>query len=110
MKTLTIYIDDEAVYEYDKGSSLEERQLAFLDKMDSDMDRGIKIRGELITDPDTKQRAMFVTMNLIKAMQQGNDAIITVSCAYLVNRMPALIEVHANKKNDTINIDFTEEH
>ncbi|MEJ2142317.1 MAG: hypothetical protein P8Y24_08180 [Gammaproteobacteria bacterium] len=110
MKTLTIYVNEEAVYEYDRDTHLEESQLAFLDKMDRDMGRGIKVKGELIANPDKKQRANFVVMNLIKAMKQDNDAIISVSCAYLANRIPALVEVHANKNNDAMNIDLIEEH
>lgn len=41
MNTLTVYANDEIVYEYDKEIIIEEQKLAFLDKMDSDMDRGI---------------------------------------------------------------------
>lgn len=110
MKTLTIYINEEPVYEYDKDSYIEESQIAFLDKMDSDMGRGIKIEGKMIANPEKKQRANFVVMNLIKAMKQENDAIIFASCAYLVNRMPTLVEVHANKNNGDLNIELVEEH
>ena len=73
------------------------------------MERGIKIRGELITQPDSQQRATFVVMNLIKALQQDNDAVVVASCAYLVNRDPALVEVHANDSNNSINIELINE-
>ena len=53
------------------------------------MDSGIKLHGELLVKPDTRQRATFVVMNLIKALQQGNEAAISASCAYLVSRHPA---------------------
>ncbi|MBE9564273.1 MAG: hypothetical protein IMF17_03430 [Proteobacteria bacterium] len=48
-------------------------------------------------------------MNLIKALQQDNDAVKISSCAYLVNRFPALIEVHADDDENTIKIELIEE-
>lgn len=110
MKKLTIFVNEQAVYDYDRGNSIGEQQLAFLDKMDSDMKKGIKVKGELIAQPDSQQRAIFVAMNLLKALQQDNDAAISASCAYLVTRNPALIEVHANDGEKTINIEFINEH
>jgi hypothetical protein len=106
MKTLSVFINDQLVYEYDKDKSFDDRQQAFLDKMDSDMNRGLKIQGELITTPDSQQRAKFVAMILIKALQQEKDAIISASCAYLVNRQPSLIEIRVNDHENTVNIEL----
>ena len=110
MVNLTLYINNEFVFEFDKEHPIDDEQLSFLDKMDADMDRGIKIYGELITNPDIKQKATFITMNLIKALQQDNQAIITASCAYLVNRMPRISEVHAKDSENKIIIEFIEEN
>ena len=106
MGKLSVYINNEVVYDFDKEHALEEQQRSFLDKMDDDMERGIKIKGELLTNPDNKQRATFVSMNLIKAIQQDNDAIIFASCAYLANRDPELTEVHANDHDGSVKIEF----
>ena len=110
MKKLTIYVNDQVAYDYDKETALEDEQLVFFDKMDSDMARGIKIQGELIANPNNSQRATFVAMNLIRALQQDNEAIISASCAYLVNRLPTLIKVHARDIGNTVNIELVEEH
>ena len=110
MRKLTIYVNDQVAYEYDNEVTFEKEQLAFFDKMDSDMDRGIKIKGKLIANPDSKQRATFVAMNLIRALQQDNEAILSASCAYLVNRLPELIEVHVNDQGNTVNIELVERH
>jgi hypothetical protein len=109
MKKLTVFVNDQVVYEYDRERTFDDRQLEFLDKMDSDMARGIKIQGELITRPDSKQRATFVAMNLVKALQQENEAKIAVSCAYLSQRQPQLIEVHANDHEQKVKIELVEE-
>jgi len=109
MKKLTFFINEEVVYEHDREISFEQQQLEFLDKMDKDMESGIKIRGELTIHPDLQQRTTFVVMNLIKGLQQDNDAVIFSSCAYLINRHPELIEVHANDHEDTISINLVNE-
>lgn len=106
MKTLTVYINNESVYEYDRNVDYEAEQLAFFDKMDKDMGNGIKIRGELITQPDSEERRIFVAMNLIRALQQDNDAIISATCAYLTNSNPNLFEVHANDSDNGVLIEF----
>jgi len=103
-------INDQFVYEFDREMYLEPEQLTFLEKMDTDMDRGVKIQGELIVESDNRQRAVFISMNLIKALQQDNDAAKFVSCAYLVKRMPSLVEVRASDQENTINIELIEEH
>jgi len=109
MDKLTVFINNEIVFEYDRDLTIEDQQLAFLDRMDADMERGIKIRGELLVNPDSQQRATFVAMNLIKALQQDNEAVISASCAYLANRHPALIEVHANDHDNAVKIELIEE-
>lgn len=109
MNKLSVLINNEVVFDYDNESTFDDQQLTFLDSMDSDMDKGIKIHGELLANPDSQQRATFVAMNLIKALQQDNDAVKMASCAYLLNRFPQLIEVHANDHDNTIKIDLIEE-
>jgi hypothetical protein len=109
MKKLTVFINNENVHEFDREISLIDEQLAFLEKMDSDMDKGIKVNGELLANPDKQQRGTFVVMNLIKALQQENDAIITASGTYLINRFPELLEVHANDYGKTVKIELIED-
>lgn len=110
MKKLTILANEQVAYETERDVVLDDKQLAFLDKMDSDMDRGIKIQGQLVNNPDSKQRATFVAMNLIKGLRLENQAVIAASCAYLVNRRPSLLEVRANDEGKTVNIQLVEEH
>lgn len=94
--------------EYDKETVLDAKQLEFLDRMDQDMERGIRIHGELIKNPDNEQRVRFVSMNLVKALQQDNHAIVIASCAYLSERRPALMEVHANDHEHGVKFDFVD--
>jgi len=109
MKTLTILANDQVVYEFDREQVLVVEQFEFLDNMDRSMDSGIKLYGELISQPDLRQRATFVAMNLLKALQQDNAAIASASGAYLVNRCPWLCEVHAKDEADRVVIELVEE-
>jgi len=109
MKKLSFFINEEVVYEHDREITFKQQQLEFLDKMDKDMESGIKVYGEFTIHPDLLQRTTFIVMNLIKALQQDNDAVIAASCAYLINRHPELIEVHANDHDDTIRIELVKE-
>lgn len=110
MRNLSILINNQLAFEYDRATKLDAKQLAFLDKMDSDMARGVKISGELISMPDRKQKATFVAMNLLKALKQEDHAKIAVSCAYLISRLPHAVEMHATDQGKAINIEFVEEH
>ncbi len=110
MNKLSVLINDQLAFEYDRSTEIDEKQLAFLDRMDRDMDRGLKIHGELVSEPDSKQRAIFMAMNLVKALQQEDNAKIAVSCAYLCSRLPHVIEVHARDQGKRIHIEFIEEH
>lgn len=109
MNQLTIFLNNDPVFEFDRETSFADEQLAFLDTMDSDMDKGIKVYGELLSNPDSKQRATFVVMNFIKALQQESDSVIMASCAYLTNRFPLLIEVHATNDDKTVKVELIEE-
>ena len=109
MNTVTLLVNNEAIFKFNKEILLNEEQLAFFDKMDSDMKNGIKLQGKLISKPDAKQRSTFVAMNLIKALQQDNQAAISSSCAYLVDRHPALIEIYAKDHENEIRIELVEE-
>ena len=110
MNTLSIFVNDQLTYECDRSRVLDENQLGFLERMDRDMDRGLKIHGELIAEPDKKQKATFVTMNLLNALKQEDHARIAVACAYLGRRLPHVVEVHARDAVDRIDIEFIEEH
>ncbi|MEX2367639.1 MAG: hypothetical protein WD601_13635 [Pseudohongiellaceae bacterium] len=87
---LNLQIDGETVLEFDRNTRLPGPQRDFLDKMDEDMDRGIQLADESIREPDTLQRAHYVALQLLRAYQENNQSMIAATCAYLVQRVPAL--------------------
>lgn len=110
MNCLSIHINGQIAYEYPRDTQLADEQHSFLDRMDSDMNRGIRLYGELIACPDAEQRAMFITMNLVRALQQANEAIISASCAWLVERNPGLTEVQIKDGEDRLIIEFVNDN
>ncbi|TCK17225.1 hypothetical protein DFR30_0446 [Thiogranum longum] len=103
---LTVVIDGEPHLEYDRGKLLPESRLASLDRMDQKMDQGIRLGGESIKHPDRVQRAQFVALHLLEAMQEGDDALIAASCAYLASRLPDLHQVKARLAGDAVSAEL----
>ncbi len=106
MSKIILLVNDQIAFDFVKDESLDEEQLNFLDKMDSDMSKGIKINGELFKNPDKIQRAEFTAMNLIRALQQENKTVIAASCAYISNRLPEVHEVHVSDLNSGVAVEF----
>ena len=106
MNKILLLVNGLVAFDFDKEISLEESELGFLDKMDSDMDKGAKINGQLIAEPDIQQRATFVTMNLIRALQQNNQVVVKASCAFITNRLPDLAEVYVSDHDTGIIVEF----
>ena len=94
-KRLTIVVNGEPQIEYDRSKPLPDQQSAYLDHMDCRMDEGIVLGGQSVERPDQLQRAQFVSLQAIDALQQGNEALVAASCAYLATRMPDLKQIKA---------------
>jgi len=107
--SLLVFVNNKSVFKYGFSIELDDQQRVFLDTMDSDMSRGFKISGEMITEPNEEQRAKFVAMNLIKALQQDNEASVMSCCAYLVQRQPKLREVRVSDGNEGVVVEFVVE-
>lgn len=105
---LTLLINDEIAFECNRETTHDDQQLAFLDGMDVDMDKGIKIRGELIKQPEVEQRLTFMALNLIKALKLEDQGKTSVSCAYLLSRRPKLIEIRVTDMSEGLIIDFVD--
>lgn len=101
-----------AQLEYDRNKALSDYQQAYLDSMDSKMDAGISIDGEVIENPDINQRVQFVTANLLNAMKSGEEGMTSALCSYIATRLPDLkqIKIDDSEAGVTINLVFDEEY
>lgn len=104
---LAIVINGEVVLEYDREVTLTDVQRASLQKMETKMDGGFMLGGEQITNPDKNQRLQFISSNLIQALlEDGNEALIAASTAYLAENLPDLKQVTADTKSGQPLIDL----
>jgi hypothetical protein len=103
---LAIVINGESQIEYDRNKSLPGQQLKFLDKMDTDMDEGIVLGGVTIESPSELQRAQFVALHLVNAIQDSNQQLASAMCSYLAVRIPELKQVRAKKSSGEVTFDF----
>lgn len=103
---LVVVINGDPVLEYDRDRALPEHQLAYLDKMDAQMDAGVTLGGKQIQAPEALQRAQFVAVHLIEALQQDNEAQAAAACAYLATRMTDLKQVKAELDDAGLHVDL----
>lgn len=108
---LYIELNGAAVIEYDRNIRLPGHQRRFLDKMDEDMSEGIELAGQAIDEPKPVQRAQFVAIQLLNAMQHNEESLIAATCAYLANRYPDMRKVVAREQGDNVSLElvFNEE-
>ena len=111
---MVVLLNGEALFEYDRAKPLAEKQRQYLDRMDRQMDEGITLGTEKIINPDQQQRAQFVALSLLTAIEQDNDAVIAAMNSYLAVRYPDLKQVKADtdKDNNKVMFDliFDQEH
>jgi hypothetical protein len=103
---LVVVINGQAVIEYDRSKRLPGHQRQFLDKMDTDMDKGVELAGEFVSQPDIQTRAKYIAMHLINAIVQDNAGKIAALSAYLATRLPDLKQVKANEFQDQFSFDL----
>lgn len=103
---LVVTLNGQAVVEYDRNKRLPGHQRQFLDRMDEDMDKGVELAGEWCAQPDQTQRAQYVAMHLVQALQKDEDQVIAAACAYLANRLPDLKQVKAIEQGEEFFMDL----
>lgn len=104
--TLTVVLDGASQLEYRRGAELPPDQLAYLNKLDRDMDGGIQLGGRRIDNPNALQRAQFVAQYLMQAVRDGNEPVAAAGCAYLALRIPDLKQVRATTRAGLLSIDL----
>ena len=103
---MVVLLNGEALFEYDRTKSLPEKQQQYLDRMDTQMDEGITLGNEVIAKPDQQQRAQFVALTLVNAIDKDNDAVIAAMNSYLAIRYPELKQVKADIDQNTHQVMF----
>jgi len=103
---LVVVLDGVSQLEYVRATALVPAQQDYLDRLDQKMDAGIELAGLHIQQPDALQRAQFIAVQLVQAVQAGNEAQAAVTCAYLANRIPDLKQVRATTRAGLLSFDL----
>jgi len=90
---LGILVDGQPQFEFDRGTPVPEKHLAYLDQMDEKMNQGITFQGQSIDDPDMDVRTRFVAANLATALAEGRDNLAMALTTWLGVRCPGLKQV-----------------
>lgn len=104
--TLVVVLDGVSQLEYLRATPLQEAQRQYLDRLDARMDGGIELGGRRVEQPNPLQRAQFIALQLLQAVQDGNEAVAAASCAYLANRVPDLKQVRATTRGGLLSFDL----
>lgn len=105
-ESMVVLINGEALFEYDRTKSLAENQQQYLDRMDQQMDAGITLGNEAISNPDQQQRAQFVALTLLNAIEDDNEAVIAAMSSYLAVRYPDLKQIKADTDKSSKKVMF----
>lgn len=106
MEPLVVVLDGVSQLEYARATPLEPAQHVYLERLDQRMDAGIEIDGRRIEQPNPLQRAQFIALQLLQAVQAGNEPVAAASCAYLANRIPELKQVRATTRGGLLSFDL----
>ena len=104
--SLVVVLDGVSQLEYRRSTSLDEAQLRYLERMDERMDQGIVLSGVQIAAPDALQRAQFTALQLLQAVQAGEEAVAAATLAYLANRMPDMKQIRATTRGGLLAFDL----
>ncbi len=109
---MAVFLNGIAQLEYDRTMLLPDHQAAYLDKMDTRMDAGILVDGEMVANPDQNQRTQFAAANLATALKQEDESMAAAMCSYLAIRLPELKQVKIEDKDGEVTIEliFDEEY
>lgn len=104
--SMVVLLNGEALFEYDRAIEIVEHQQQYLNRMDRQMDEGIRLGSETIVNPDLQQRAQFVALTLLDAIEQNNEPVIAAMNSYLATRYPDLKQVKADTDKNTNKVMF----
>ncbi len=91
-------LDGQEVLTYDRSQALPDKQREYLDVIDAQMDQGFVLSDKQIDQPSLQQKTQFVALNLVSALQKGDDNTAIIMFTYLVNRMPELKQAKAKTR------------
>lgn len=80
----------------------------FFAKMDKDMGQGWQMGAEWVESPDVIQRCQIAANKILSAAATGNEVLMQMMAAYILNHMPKIIEIDIDTGGEMQNTEFRE--
>ena len=107
---LRLVVNGEAVYEYRDQSRLPGHVRDLLAHMDADMDDGFPLAGQLVEQPDERQRTCFMALQLFRSCARGDERLRAASSAWLCRHAPDLREVKIEESEEEFSLELIVEN
>ena len=98
-KQLTVILNGSPLLLFDRGKPLPGHQRQYLERMDEKMLSGIQLGEDFIKNPNTLQKAQFVSNSMLNALLAEQDSLAAAMCTYLAKRIPDLEQVTAKNSD-----------
>ncbi len=103
---IEVSINNQVVLQFDRQPRLAGKQRQFLDNMDEDMDQGIDLAGQPCPSPTPFQKAQYVAMTLMRALDEKDDELVAACCSYLGSRHADLKVIKTLMHGDSIQMEL----
>ena len=91
---------DERTYHIEPPPGMVGEAEDFFAKMDADMDKGWQMNRQWVESPDRFQRCQIAADKLMAAHGEGNDILVKLMAAYMLNRLPGIVGVRVNTEGE----------
>ena len=101
-----VSLNSNKVLEYHRDRQLNTRQMDDLNLVEAKLQQGIHIEGKYIQSASAQEKAVFMANQLAIALDEDNDSLLAVSCAYLATRYPMLKQLKITTTKDKRSIEL----
>ncbi|MBI3563177.1 MAG: hypothetical protein HY080_15830 [Gammaproteobacteria bacterium] len=96
---LNVQIDD-SLYQVEVPDDMLSEAKAVFQKIDRDLDAGWQMSREWISSLDAAQRCQVAADRLLTAIENNNQASITMMAGYILNKLPTIRSIHIDTTGD----------
>ena len=103
---IEVSVNNQVLLQFERQPRLAGKQRQFLDHMDADMDQGIDLAGQPCPQPTDFQKAQYVAMQLIQALDAKDEGLVGACCSYLGHRQEKLRLIKTLMHKDSIQMEL----
>ncbi len=101
---LVVVLNSNKAIEYHRDRPLTEKQVKDLELADVKLQSGIQLGDQFIKHPTDSDKALFMSHQLVVALENNRESIIALSCAYIATRYPDIQQIRASTIDGQVSI------